>query len=156
MPVKDFSRREPRTIAPGESILEAAQQMSDRNVGCLVVVDENGCPVGMVTDRDIALAVAQRSVDAEGTAVQEIMNHPAVTVSSDAAVAVAVRFMREYSVRRILTVDGETGQLEGMLTLDDAVQLLASELSGVANLIRTQFPADLDGGHALSSGAGKE
>jgi CBS domain-containing protein len=84
------------------------------------------------------------------------MNHPAVTVSSDAAVAVAVRFMREYSVRRILTVDSETGQLEGMLTLDDAVQLLASELSGVANLIRTQFPADLDGGHALSSGAGKE
>lgn len=156
MPVKDFGRSELRTIAPGESILEAAQQMSTHDVGCLAVVDGNQCPVGMVTDRDIALAVAHRRIDAATTAVDEIMNHPAVTVTAEAPVAVAIRFMRQYSVRRILTVDAESGRLEGMLTLDDAVQLLASELSGVASLTRTQFPADLDGGHALSSGAVKE
>jgi CBS domain-containing protein len=51
-------------------------------------------------------------------------------------------------VRRIPVVDGD-GRLVGLFTADDALQLLSSELAGLAEAVRSQFPADLTSGHAL-------
>jgi CBS domain-containing protein len=56
--------------------------------------------------------------------------------------------MRSDGVRRVPVVD-DAGKLVGILTADDVLQLAASELAGVAELVRSQFPADIEGGHAL-------
>jgi CBS domain-containing protein len=151
MPVKDYCRLKPSTASPEESIEDVAVRMNALGVGSLVVVDGGERPVGMVTDRDVVLSTVRGRLDARATAVSEIMQEPVVTVTAEAPTGVAIRFMRKYSLRRILVVNNRSGSLEGILTVDDVVQLLSNELSSAAELIRSQFPADLSGEHALAS-----
>jgi CBS domain-containing protein len=148
MPVGDFCRREPCTATAGESIREAAKRMDARGVGCLVVVDAEGKPVGMLTDRDLVMRGLRRRRDPDSTTVGELMHDDVTRVREAAPLEVAIRRMRSDAVRRIPVVD-DAGRLVGILAADDVLQLAASELAGVAEAIRTQFPADREGGHAL-------
>ncbi len=151
MAVRDFCRRSPCTATPDESIREAAKRMDARGVGSLVVVDAEGKPVGMLTDRDIVMRVLRRRLDPDETTVGSVMQGEVSHVREAAPLEVAVRRMRSDAVRRIPVVD-DSGKLAGILTSDDVLQLAASELAGVSEAIRSQFPTDLEGGHALPRG----
>jgi len=153
MPVKNYCRLAPATASPEESIEDAAARMDARGIGSLVVVNADERPIGMLTDRDVVLATVRGRLDAGATPVSEIMHAPVVTVTAESPIGVATRFMRRHGVRRILVVDDRSGRLEGILTADDVVLLLSNELSGAAELIRSQFPADPGGGHELASSA---
>jgi predicted transcriptional regulator len=119
--------------------------MREAGVGCLVVVDEAQRPVGMLTDRDVVLAAIGRRLEPAKTSVRDVMHESVVTVTGGAPLGVAIRFMRQYRLRRIPIVDKETGKLAGIVTLDDVVQLLADELSGIAELLSLQNPSRGDG-----------
>jgi CBS domain-containing protein len=129
--------------------------MDTLGVGCLVVVEKGGQPVGMVTDRDLALYVLRTRCDADAVQVADVMSEPPVTVTEAAPVAVAARFMRRHGVRRVPVVD-DVGRLVGILAWDDLLQLISSELKAAAEAVHAQFPADLAGEHALSATARQE
>jgi len=151
--INDFARRNPSTATAEETVREAARRMEARGVGCLVVVDADQRPIGMVTDRDLVMRLLRRRRDPDTTTVGEVM-HPEVTsVSEDAPVERAMRRMHQEGIRRVPVVD-TAGRLTGIFAADDAVQLLASELSGVAEAVRAQFPPDLEAGHALPAKGG--
>jgi CBS domain-containing protein len=150
MSVRDYCRRDPCTATPGESIREAAKRMDARGVGCLVVVDEQRRPIGMLTDRDIVLQVLRRRGDPDRVLVGAVMHREPTVVREDVRLDTAVRVMRRDTVRRVPVVD-DAGRLVGILSADDALQLLASELAGVAEAVRAQFPADLDPRRALAA-----
>jgi CBS domain-containing protein len=152
MPISEYCRTDPVTGAPGDSVQEAAKRMDAAGVGCLVVVDEARRPLGMLTDRDIALRVLRSRLDPTRATVGDLMNAPAVTVSDRAPVAVAARFMRANGLRRIPVIDHRDGTLLGIVASDDLLQLIASELASCAEVARRQFPADLAGDHALGRG----
>ncbi len=151
MPVRDYCRGDPSTAAPGDSLRAAAQEMEKRGVGCLVVVDGTEQPIGMITDRDIALGVLREGLDPEDTAVERVMHEPVITVTGKASLGVALRFMRQNGLRRIPVVDNQTGRLLGLFTCDDFLQLASAELEGVAEVVRSQFPAELSGRRALAA-----
>ncbi len=153
MPVAEYCRTEIATATPNESVRDAAVRMGSLGVGCLVVVDDAHRPVGMVTDRDLALGAIRRRIDADATPLSAVMHVPVITVTSGAPIWIAIRFMRKNALRRIPVVDEETGKLAGLVTCDDMLQLISSELSAVATVVRHQFPADLRGDHALAPGA---
>jgi CBS domain-containing protein len=152
MAVGDFCRRKPCTASADESIREAAKRMDARGVGSLVVVDAEGKPVGMLTDRDIVLRVLRRRLDPDATTVGSVLQQGELSRVREAApLELAIRRMRSDAVRRIPVVD-DAGRLVGILTADDVLQLASSELAGLAAAVRSQFPADLEGGHALPTG----
>jgi CBS domain-containing protein len=153
MPILEYCRRNPCTGHAGESVRDAARRMEERGVGSLVVVDDAQRPIGMVTDRDIALRVLRRRLDPDATRLAEVMHAEVSAVTADAPVERAVRRMRTDGVRRIAVVDAE-GCLVGLYATDDAIQLVASELAGLAEAVRAQFPADLAPEHALPAHAG--
>lgn len=155
MPIGDYCRTSPATAQPEESIRQAAQRMESLGVGSLVVVDAERRPLGMITDRDLVLRVLRQGCDAETTPVGEVMRRPALMVTQKAPVAVAGRFMRRCGLRRLPIVDDE-GRLAGIVAVDDLLQLLSSELAAAATTVRSQFPADLEGGHALAAETGGE
>lgn len=138
MPVQDYCRTDAKTASPGETILAAAERMQATGVGSLVVVDEAERPVGMLTDRDVVVAAIGRRLEAGKTAVRDVMHESVVTVTGGAPIGVAIRFMRQYKLRRVPIIDEETGKLTGIITLDDVVQLLAEELGGIAELMSVQ------------------
>ena len=150
MSVRDHCRRDACTATSDESIREAAKRMDARGVGSLVVVDAQQRPIGMLTDRDIVMRVLRRRRDPDSVQVGAVMQPEPTVVREDAPLDVAVRAMRRDTVRRLPVVD-DSGRLVGILTVDDALQLLASELSGVAQAVRAQFPANTDPRRALAA-----
>jgi CBS domain-containing protein len=150
--IHQFARRNPATATADESVREAARRMDARGVGCLVVVDADDKPIGMLTDRDLVMRVLRRRRDPEQTKVGEVMHPEVSSVTEDAPLERALRRMHQEGLRRLPVVD-QKGRLTGIFAADDALQLLASEVAGVAEAVRSQFPADLDARHALPEGA---
>ena len=101
--------------APREASLgEVAELMRDRNVGSVVICDE-GRPHSLITDRDVALAVADgadRNAEADGRT-----SRPLVTGEAEMSVEEAAALMVQHRIRRLPVLSG--GELAGIVTLDD-------------------------------------
>jgi len=129
-----------RTVVFAErdmGLVEAARLMRDHHVGALVVVDQaNGkrVPVGVLTDRDIAVAVVAKEVDARTLRVGEVMSGEPITVREQDSVLDALRLMRERGVRRVPVTDAQ-GALVGILAADDVLEVVADQLGDLARAI---------------------
>jgi CBS domain-containing protein len=132
--VENFAKKV-MTAAPGDSLAAVARTMDEHNVGAVVVAEYHR-PVGIVTDRDLALALGVRGLTPE-TPVARVMATPAETIGVADGVFQATQTMRERNVRRLVVVD-DAGDLAGIVTLDDLLRLLSREL---ANLVEGIAPA---------------
>ena len=137
--------REVDFVEVGESVQVAAQRMHARNVGTLVVLDKEKRPVGMLTDRDLAVRVLAKAGDPIQTTVSEVMTQSLHTVSENTPIEDALRAMRLGRCRRLPVVDG-TGQLVGLLSVDDIMDLLISEFRDIGVLLREESPRSLANG----------
>jgi CBS domain-containing protein len=119
-----------------EPLREAARLMRERHTGTVVVVDVVGgsrMPVGIVTDRDIAVAVFAADCDAQKLLVGDVTMDALLTVREDADILDVVAQMRDHGVRRVPVVDSR-GVLVGIVSADDLLDVLAEELSGLARI----------------------
>ena len=138
MPLESIARpiEQLVTAAPSTSVREVARYMREQAVGSVVVVEEDE-PVGIVTDRDIALDVVNRGL-AFDTPVKEVMSRDLVTIDVTAGVADACRKMKRNKIRRLPVV--EDGALVGFVSIDDLVMLLEEDLECLAEVIRYESP----------------
>ncbi len=97
---------------------QVAQMMIDSDCGMIPVVDENGCPVGAVTDRDIATRIVASGKDAATACACDAMTSPVQTVSSDTSLHDATCVMEANKIRRLIVVDGD-GKLAGVAAIAD-------------------------------------
>ncbi len=117
----------------------AASRMNTRNVGTLVVIDDEKRPIGILTDRDLTIRVVAKGLDASTTLVKEIMSPSPACVKEDDVIETAITMMRRGSHRRLLVVD-EEGKLAGLLSLDDILDLLSEEFEEIGKLVREESP----------------
>ena len=122
-----------------ESVQNAAQRMRQRNVGTLIVLNEDKEPIGMRTDRDLAINVVALGEDPSCTKVGQVMIQCPETVAEDTPIEEALRQMRSGSFRRLPVVN-QVGRLVGLLTLDDILDLLCEEFHEIRELIGQQGP----------------
>ena len=137
MAVGEICSREVVFVRRGESVRDAAQLMREHHVGAVVVVDEregSRMPAGVVTDRDIAVAVVAKGLDADGVQVEDLMSGELVTAQDTEGIAECIARMRGRGVRRMPVVDAR-GALVGIVTADDLLDLLAEELAGLARTV---------------------
>ncbi len=134
--------REVDTAEPDESVQAVARRMNDRNVGTLVVVDAEGRPAGIVTDRDLVVKILAQGRDGMNTTVADAMTVGPRTVDENTPIEMALEVMRSGPFRRLPVVD-QSGKLVGLLSLDDALCLLAEEMAEVGALMRREGPACL-------------
>jgi CBS domain-containing protein len=127
------------TVGPQSPLSKAAQLMDEHNVGAIVVA-EQGRPVGIVTDRDLALAVCAKGLSRDEH-VQQDMTCPVTTIKQSDGVFKATQHMMEASVRRLPVVD-DSGRLVGLVSLDDLLLLLSGELQNMAEGVRPEMAAD--------------
>lgn len=120
------------------TIAAAAKLMRHGHVGSLVVVEQmNGgkrIPVGMVTDRDMIVEVIATGLDPATITVGDIMAREIVVGRESDSVLETLEIMRFKGVRRLPTVDGD-GQLVGIVTVDDLLEILAEELNELAKIV---------------------
>ncbi|WP_435360801.1 CBS domain-containing protein [Haloarchaeobius sp. DFWS5] len=139
MPTMDIARKLDTVVTadPDTSIRDIAKKMSEKAVGS-VVIHRNEEPVGIVTDRDIALKVVGGDKDPAAVTASEVMTNDPVTIDANAGVAELCEKMREGSVRRMPVT--ENGKLVGIVTLDDLVVLLDSEMNDLSEIIKAESP----------------
>lgn len=142
MTVSRICQREVDTVLAHETAQAAGQRMGSRCVGSLAVVDDKHHPIGVVTDRDLAVGVTGQGADPTRVTVGELMSAPPVTVDEGTQVEDALRTMQEHSVRRLL-VTGFDGRLVGVLSLDDVVRSVCTQLEHIGALLLETSPAQL-------------
>ncbi len=139
MPLVDCIRSDVVTASPDERVGEIARMMDERNVGN-VVIERDGRPVGIVTDRDLAVRVCARNIDPEGTNVNDVMTCDPFVVDRNDTLWNVMECAREQGVRRFPVVDDDH-RLVGIVTMDDVVRILANEMNCVTDIIRASSPS---------------
>lgn len=134
MSVGSMLARSPVSASPDDSLATVACLMEKENVGAVVIVAGRR-PVGIVTDRDLAMAVcADRHSPDEH--VNKVMTCPVETLAWDEGLFNATQRMMDLGVRRLPVVNRDT-ELIGVLSLDDLLLLLSRELNNMAEGIQT-------------------
>lgn len=118
MNVQDICIRNVATCLPETNLAAAAALMWDHDCGVLPVVDSSQRLTGILTDRDICMALATRGRLASDIQVQDVMSTVLHTIHEDDSVSHAMKTMRHHHVRR-LPVLNAGGALKGMLSLND-------------------------------------
>ncbi|MFO1361892.1 MAG: CBS domain-containing protein [Burkholderiales bacterium] len=118
----------------------AAALMREHHVGSLVVVEDGArgrVPVGILTDRDIVVAVVAPGVDPRVVTVGEMMTGDLLTLREQDSVYDALRLMRGRGIRRVPVVT-PAGTLAGIVTLDDLLETVAEQLNGIVRAIASE------------------
>lgn len=139
MSVGSICTRAVHTATRSERAKEAARRMNQYRVGSLVVVDLESKPIGILTDRDLAMKCVGEGLGGD-VRIDEIMTRPVTTVHEDTPIDQAIRHMAAAKIRRMVVVDG-VGRLVGLLSLDDVLDLLAEEAEDIGRLLHAQMPA---------------
>jgi CBS domain-containing protein len=120
------------------TVAVAAKLMRENHVGSIVVVEQmNGgkrLPVGILTDRDIIVEVIAPGLDPETITVGDVMATELVTVRETEGLLETMEIMRYKGVRRMPVVDS-AGQLVGIASIDDLLEVLAEEMTELAKIV---------------------
>ena len=146
MTIGEYCNREVTISEPDTSIIEAAKLMRRHHVGDLVVVDRQegkNLPVGIVTDRDLVLEVLAQDVDPDSLSIKDIMSTDLVTVLESETFLSVLDIMQKQRVRRILVVD-DHGGLQGILSADDALELIAEAMNDLTGLVKREIAREAD------------
>ena len=136
MLVGDIMSRKPVTVDRDHTVLHVSRLMREQEVGAVVVVDGKGRPIGICTDRDIAVrAFALQGGSPAALPVDRIMTRPVVTVDEDTLLFDLLRIMAKKRIRRMPVVHPATQSIVGMVSMDDIILLLTTELTNVAEVL---------------------
>lgn len=114
--VRDVMSEDVITLDTNTPIIQAAQLMREKDIGDVVVMDEERA-CGILTDRDIVVRAIAEGRDPEETTVGEVCSRDLVTVDPDADVHEAVRLMRKHAVRRLIAIEDD--KPVGVISLGD-------------------------------------
>lgn len=140
MKVSERMTPNPQTVAPDDSVRQAAELMDQLKVGALPVCDD-GRLVGIVTDRDITVRATALGSPPDSTNVSEVMTEPACSISQDSAIDEAEQLMGTAQIRRVPVVDAAK-HVVGILSLGDLA--VARELGVAATLEKISQPSEID------------
>jgi CBS domain-containing protein len=114
--------------------------MREYHVGDVVVVNARGdekVPVGIITDRDIVLAIVASEIDLDAVLAGDIMSHELLTAGEQESIWDVLQRMRSHGVRRLPVVNARGG-LEGILSVNDFLELITEELLALAQVATRQ------------------
>jgi CBS-domain-containing membrane protein len=132
MRVRDIMTRDVVSCRKETDIGTAARLMLKGGFGTLPVIDARHKLAGIITDRDIAMAAATRQRNASHIAVEEAMSEDVRSCFEEDDLRAALKQMEEGRVRR-LPVLGASGQLAGILSIDDIMQRALDEPRGISS-----------------------
>jgi CBS domain-containing protein len=124
------------TATPATTLGLIAGLMKAHNVGA-VVIEEQRRPVGIITDRDLALAFGVNGCSIH-THAGEVMTKHVLAIPEDTDFQTATQFMRKRRVRRLPVVDADD-KLVGMVTMDNLLGTLGREMANLTETIKDEI-----------------
>ncbi|MEM4733292.1 MAG: CBS domain-containing protein, partial [Candidatus Bathyarchaeia archaeon] len=111
--LESVARSPALTVKPTDSVSNIARMMTKKDVGAVIVVD-NEKPVGILTEKDIISRVITMRKDPDKTLVKDVMSAPLITIDIKQTANMALELMKRHKIRRLAVVRGE--KLVGLLT----------------------------------------
>ena len=131
-----LQERDAVTVSPDAPVLEVADRMDEEAVGCVVVVDAAGTPLGIVTDRDLAQRVVASGRDVEKTRARDVMTSDPVCIARGESLPSVVEKSRSHGIRRLPVL--HEGRVVSVISLDDMLFDLAIALYRLADSARIE------------------
>jgi CBS domain-containing protein len=117
--VSDFMRKKIETIGESDSVQESARKMKEKNVSSLLVVDKDGNPKGLITERDLVRKACINDIHLSTVTNRELMSSPLIIIDSKESPSIAADLMLQNNIRHLLVVDKSTSNADrpiGILT----------------------------------------
>jgi CBS domain-containing protein len=105
--IRDVVPKKLVTIAGSKTVQEAAKLMLDENRGDVIVVAEDGAPLGILTERDVTFKVAALGLRPGEVSVRSVMSSPILTIPANFTLDEAIQLMAQKAVRRLLVMEGD-------------------------------------------------
>lgn len=122
LPVRDHCHRRIISCSINDSVMDAAQMMHTRSISSLIACDDDGKPVGIMTDRDLRSKVVAKALDPRILTVKEIMSSPVISVNEEDSLFEVLYRMSRHRIHRIGVVD-ENNTLTGLINESDIIRL---------------------------------
>ena len=131
--IGEYASRPVIAVESHSSVLDAMKLMSDKSISCVIAL-EHGEPIGILTERDIVFA-ANWLLGQPDLLINQVMNKPVMTASSDMKITQAQRVFRQHNIRHLVVLDARL-DMAGVFTQTDLVRSLSSEaFTGITDVI---------------------
>ena len=131
--IGEYASRPVVAVESHSRVLDAMKLMSDKSISCVIAL-EHGEPVGILTERDIVFA-ANWLLGQPDLLINEVMNKPVMTASSDMTIAQVQRVFRQHKIRHLVVLDARL-DMAGVFTQTDLVRSLSGEaFAGISDII---------------------
>lgn len=118
MEVRELMTANPTCCSADTKIGDIARQMLECDCGMIPIVDDDGCAIGTVTDRDIVCRAVAEGKNPLDLSASDVMTRPVATVSEDASLEEAAHVLEEKQIRRVIVTDKD-GRCVGIVAQAD-------------------------------------
>ena len=113
------------TISKDQSVMQALILMSEKNIGAIVIVDNNDFPIGIFSERDYARKIVLKGKSSKDTLLDEVMTKELITVTRDYKIDQCMEIMNEKRIRHLPVLENK--KIVGIISIGDVLKIMIKE-----------------------------
>ena len=113
------------TISKGQSVMQALILMSEKNIGAIIIVDNNDFPIGIFSERDYARKIVLKGKSSKDTLLDEVMTKELITVTRDYKIDQCMEIMTEKRIRHLPVLENK--KIVGIISIGDVLKIMIKE-----------------------------
>ena len=113
------------TISKDQSVMQALIIMSEKNIGAIIIVDNNDLPIGIFSERDYARKVILKGKNSKDTLLDEVMTKELITVARDFKIDQCMELMIENKIRHLPVLENK--KIVGIISIGDVLKIMIKE-----------------------------
>jgi len=113
------------TISKAQSVMQALILMSEKNIGAIIIVDNNDFPIGIFSERDYARKIILKGKSSKDTLLDEVMTKELITVTRDYKIEQCMEIMNEKRIRHLPVLENK--KIVGIISIGDVLKIMIKE-----------------------------
>ena len=113
------------TISKDQSVMQALILMSEKNIGAIIIVDNNDFPIGIFSERDYARKIVLKGKNSKDTLLDEVMTKELITVTRDYKIDQCMEIMTEKRIRHLPVLENK--KIVGIISIGDVLKIMIKE-----------------------------
>jgi len=113
------------TISKDQSVMQALILMSEKNIGAIIIVDNNDFPIGIFSERDYARKIILKGKSSKDTILDEVMTKELITVTRDYKIEQCMKIMNEKRIRHLPVLENK--KIVGIISIGDVLKIMIKE-----------------------------
>ena len=113
------------TISKDQSVMQALILMSEKNIGAIIIVDNDDFPIGIFSERDYARKIILKGKSSKDTLLDEVMSKELITVTRDYKIDQCMELMIEHKIRHLPILENK--KIIGIISIGDVLKIMIKE-----------------------------